>query len=175
MQELRSGSEAAAWQIVEQFGPYILRVVRRDLRNDLRREVDSADLVQAVWASFFLRSVMRREFDSPEHLVGYLAGVAKNKVMLEARFRIGTQRRDMRRTVSLSWAAARVSHNSDPHEIAVAREKWEQSVSGQSDTITSMVSMRLQGHTYKSIATELKCNERTVRRNVQRLLEVLTA
>ena len=52
MEQLRLGDQDAAWTIIEIYGPHIKRVVRRDMHDKLRSKYDSADFVQAVWASF---------------------------------------------------------------------------------------------------------------------------
>ena len=51
--QICSGSEEAAWNFIETYGPHIQRVVRRRLHQSLRSKFDSVDFVQMVWASFF--------------------------------------------------------------------------------------------------------------------------
>ena len=49
----RDGDEQAATAIVEKYGPIALRVVRRHLAPETRRLLDSGDLMQSLWRSFF--------------------------------------------------------------------------------------------------------------------------
>ena len=81
MQRLRNGSEEAARELLDRFGSYILRVVRRRLSRELRSKYDSVDFVQAVWASFFAEDSQDRRFDHPDALIAFLATLAQNKVI----------------------------------------------------------------------------------------------
>src|SRR5262249_36628315 len=81
MQRVRSGSQDAAQQLVEQYGQHILRVIRRMLHKKLRSKFDSLDFQQDVWASFFADQP-QKTFDRPEALAAFLAKVARNKVLM---------------------------------------------------------------------------------------------
>src|SRR5205085_6558387 len=89
--QLREGSEDAAWQLIELYGPHIHRVVRRTLDRRLRGKFDSVDFVQAVWASFFREPAQILEFQSPKQIVRYLATAAEFKVTDEMRRRLSTK------------------------------------------------------------------------------------
>src|SRR5688572_23874581 len=53
MQCVREGSADATKELLDRYGPHVLRVVRRKLNRKLRPKFDSVDFVQDVWASFF--------------------------------------------------------------------------------------------------------------------------
>ena len=46
---LREGSDEAFTLLLERFGPYVMRSVRRSLDRRLRARFDSQDFAQAVW------------------------------------------------------------------------------------------------------------------------------
>ncbi len=85
MDEVRQGSQDAAWTLLETYGPHVHRVVRRMLSAELRSKFDSVDFVQSVWLSFFANRSQVCDFAQPEQLVAYLAAMARNKVVTEVR------------------------------------------------------------------------------------------
>src|SRR6478736_4128141 len=53
IEQVRAGSQEAAWTLVEKYGRDVQRFVRRTLHQRLRSKFDSLDFVQIVWGSFF--------------------------------------------------------------------------------------------------------------------------
>ena len=95
-------SETSAQEIVDRYGTYILRAVRRRLNKKLRSKFDSTDFVQAVWASFFALTPERLQFERPKELVDFLMGLARNKVVDAVRQRMETQKYDVNRELPLN-------------------------------------------------------------------------
>ena len=81
MDAMAEGSEEAAWQLTELYTPHIMRAVRSSLPKRIRSKVDSQDFVQSVWASILLKRGRLAQFHKPEQFIGYLAAMAKNKVV----------------------------------------------------------------------------------------------
>ncbi len=54
MYRVQEGSEDAAWELVQRYGGYVRRAVRRVLDRRLRPKFDSLDFVQLVWQSFLV-------------------------------------------------------------------------------------------------------------------------
>ncbi|MCA9151905.1 MAG: hypothetical protein KDA92_21530, partial [Planctomycetales bacterium] len=50
LEQVRQGSDEAAWDLVETYGPHVLRTIRRTLSREIRGKFDSDDFAQAVWA-----------------------------------------------------------------------------------------------------------------------------
>ncbi len=175
MSRMRSGSTDAAWELVEMYGPHIRAVVRRMLDKRMRTVFDSEDFAQAVWASVIRRQDRLREIDEPRRFVGYLAALARNKVVDEVRRRKGTLKYDINRQRSLDdsvfrHGAALAAPQATPSEWAIARERWSRLVAGQPEKHRKVLELRLAGVTYADIAEELDIHERTARRVVERLL-----
>jgi RNA polymerase sigma-70 factor (ECF subfamily) len=177
--QVRKGSEDAAWRLIEHYGPHIQRVVRRTLDRRLRGKFDSVDFVQAVWASFFREPAQIREFQTPEQIVGYLATSARYKVVDEMRRRLGTKKHDVTRELPLDDSTLGsdplISDGPTPEEIAIAREVWNDLISGQTTRHQEIVRLRFAGATFPEIAKELDIHERTARKVMDRLLRLKSA
>lgn len=175
MDQMRSGSTEAAWELVELYGPHIRAVVRRMLDDRMRTVFDSEDFAQAVWASVIRMQHRLKEIDEPRRFVGYLAALARNKVVDEVRRRKGTLKHDIKRQRSLDDSvfrrdAALAAPQATPSQWAIAREKWSRLVASQPEKHRKVLELRLSGATYADIAEELNIHERTARRVVERAL-----
>ena len=171
----REGSQEAAWDLVELYGPYILRVVRRSLSRQIRSKFDSQDFAQAVWASFFTHRDRLLDIEKPEQLVGLLATMARHKIVDETRRRLDTEKHDVRRERSMDdWNVVipdtLASNDPTPSQVAMARERWNQMMHSQPEQSRRIVSMRLAGETPQTIARAIGVNQKTVQRVLRRLL-----
>src|SRR5262245_4115649 len=89
MQRLAAGSPDAADELYTLFGGHVRRIIRQRLGPQLRREFDSLDFLQDVWASFFAEP---RVFRLPSDLTAFLFSVARHKVTDKVRQRVRTQK-----------------------------------------------------------------------------------
>ena len=172
--ELRKGSDEAAMELLDRYGHHVYRVVRRRLAKELRPKFDSADFVQAVWASFFANVDRVAEFESPQRLVAYLSGIATKKVVDEVRRRLVYRNRNVHREVAMQAVPDSTDRQfagpqPTPSEIAVAREERERIFLDQPSHCRRMIEMRLDGAKYVEIAAALGVHERTVRRVFDKL------
>lgn len=175
MDQLQHGSQDAAWELIEVYGPHVRRYVRRTLTSDMRSKFDSIDFAQVVWASFFREPQRIRELTTPQQLLGYLATMARNKVIDESRKRLDSRKRDVRREESLEHTKSGEkrllhSHDPSPSSVAVARERWNRLVRNQPEDVRQILELRFRGETYDEIARRLDINEKTVRRTLARLI-----
>jgi RNA polymerase sigma-70 factor (ECF subfamily) len=176
MERLQDGSQDAAWELIEVYGPHVQRFVRRTLTQDLRSKFDSIDFAQIVWASFFRAPDRIRQMETPQQLMGYLAAMARNKVIDESRRRLDSRKHNVRLEVSverMDAAAAQGlrSHDPSPSSVAVARERWDRLVVNQPADVRRILELRFQGETYDEIARQMQLNERTVRRVIAKLIK----
>jgi RNA polymerase sigma factor (sigma-70 family) len=174
MEGVRSGSQDAAWELIEIYGPHIQRVVSRKLDRRLRSKFDSHDFVQAVWASFFRPSSRPREFEHPKALVAYLGNMARNKVVEEMRRRFDTAKYDVTKEQPLTESddspPPQDVRQPTPSQVAIAREQWEHMLDGQPKHYQQIVQLRFEGSTFAEIAEELGIHERTARKVIQKML-----
>jgi RNA polymerase sigma factor (sigma-70 family) len=178
--QVREGSEEAAWELVNRYGAHIHRAVRRVLNERLRSKFDSLDFVQIVWNSLFRARDKLDRFERPEELAAYLVVMARNKVGMEVRRRLMTEKYDVNRERSLDQMCANresdiPGRSPSPVEIAVARERWDRLLEGQPPHYREIIRLRLRGYTYQSIAEAVHLDECTVRRFLKRLLHTSAA
>lgn len=178
MSQVREGSDVAAEALLQEYGKYVLRAVRRRLPPVMRSRYDSCDFTQAVWASFFGNLTEVCEFQSPQAFVAFLTRVASNKVVDEGRRQMTTQRRDVRRERSLNNAAAMATNEllaNDPtaSQWAMANEQWRRLLESETGVNREIIELRMHGVAHKDIAERLGIHERTVRRILRRTLDRL--
>lgn len=174
MDRIRGGSEEAAWELVERYGDRVQRAVRRSLNQRLRSKFDSLDFVQLVWSSFFRTKGQVNRFDRPEELAAFLITMARNKVGMEVRRRLSTEKYNINREISLEQRDARIpfgipDREPAPVEIVIARERWDRIMENQPGRYRRIVELRLQGNTHQEIADEIGVAACTVRRFLKKL------
>jgi RNA polymerase sigma factor (sigma-70 family) len=103
--------------------------------------------------------------------------VARNKVRMEQRRRLRSGKYDIRRERPIDdvYFVGDGSGIHDPgprpSEVAIVRERWDTMLAQQSPRSRRIVELRLAGRTYQEIGQELGIDERTVRREVERMLQ----
>jgi RNA polymerase sigma-70 factor (ECF subfamily) len=88
IRRVRAGDHSAAAELVERYLPAVRRVIRLKLRHSppLRRVLDSMDVCQGVFASFFIRAAFGQyELERPDQLIRLLVVMARNKLVSESR------------------------------------------------------------------------------------------
>lgn len=174
---LRGDAEAAA-QLLEIYGPHVLRLVRRRLSHRLRSRFDSVDFVQSVWASVFREPDRLRRMMHPDELVQFLRAMARNKLSDETRRSFRTLKRSVWRETSMQEVAAqagvapefRDERQPEPSDVAVAREQWDRIFGQSRRRHREIVALRFLGNTFAEIAEQLRIHERTARKIVGRML-----
>ncbi len=174
MERVRQGSDDAIRELVEIYGPHIMRAVRRTLNRQMRSKVDSVDFTQAVWASFFANRTAIEALDQPEALIGFLVKVARNKVVDEFRRLFNTKKHNLNRERSLNGSAALeagfvAARMPTPSQVAVGHELEERLLAGQPPHYQQILRFRQQGMTQEEIAERMQLSVRTVQRVLQRL------
>jgi RNA polymerase sigma-70 factor (ECF subfamily) len=172
LKRAQDGSQDATCELIDSYGPHIVRAVRRKLNKAIRAKFDSIDFVQAVWASFFAAPKPLTDFRSPGELVKFLAALAQNKVVDEIRRRMETDKYNVNRERSLDDSAWEMHEHCpaaqpSPSELAVAEELWRRMLRGKSEHHRRILQLRREGNTHRQIADQLHMNERTVRRVIK--------
>jgi RNA polymerase sigma-70 factor (ECF subfamily) len=174
LQRIRNGDEAAAQQLVTDYGPHILRVVRRRLIRQLRNQFDSVDFEQSVWGTFFQTPPDQCTFDSPEALIAYLENMARNKVIRAYRRNLKTQKRDFGNIKSLDkpgpTQASRVpAQQPTPSQCAIADDQFRQMLQRLPPQQQRVLCLLRLGYTPQEAAQQVGVHIKTVRRLVDQL------
>jgi RNA polymerase sigma factor (sigma-70 family) len=173
--QVGQGSEDAARELVRQYAEALRRTVRRILNVKLQPLFDSLDFVQLVWSSLFRYRDRIETFQTPEELAAFLTTLARRKVRSETYRRLCTDKRNVNRERPLDpdeeqQTAAPLGQSPEPSEIAIANERWDRLLAGQSSQYRRIIQLRLQGHTHEDIADILGISTRSVGRFLKQLL-----
>ncbi|HEV3117760.1 MAG TPA: sigma-70 family RNA polymerase sigma factor [Gemmataceae bacterium] len=174
MRRVSEGSEDAVKELLERYGPSILRVVRRRLSRRMRSKFDSADFTQSVWASFFAVPRGGLDFKTAEAFVAYLVNMTRNKMVDALRRRQALKKYNVNREHSLEGSAALEARGiagaqPTPSQILVARERFQQLAQGLPAHQRIVLEFLRQGSTHQEIADALGINEKSIRRLVEKI------
>ena len=180
---VRAGDETATRILLQSFEDDVRKAVRGRLPRALRTQFDSMDFVQSVWQSFFSSCDQDPEaFQDARHLRGYLAGVARNKVLEVHRQRTRTKKYDMNREERLNARRGDQDVQRDlpakgptPSQSAQADDRFAVLIAGRPPEEVRIVELRRQGLTLKEIAERVGKDERSVRRVIESIRERMSA
>ncbi|MEX0714918.1 MAG: sigma-70 family RNA polymerase sigma factor [Pirellulales bacterium] len=176
MERARNGSQEAAREIVEEYGEYVERAVRRMLNKKMRRQFDSSDFTQAVWSSVFANLANLEGVDGPASLARYVLGTGKNKVIEEFRRLLQTGKYNVNRERSLDGSAEYeaiqlAGRDPSPSEVAATNEAVARTMSKLPLHYQEIFRLRQQGMTQAEIAARTGLHIRTVQRVIHRFPE----
>jgi RNA polymerase sigma-70 factor (ECF subfamily) len=175
LNRLRLGDEHAAGQLVSEYGPHVMAVVRRRLNRQIRVRLDSQDLAQTIWKSFFLNIVEMTKVRSPEELIGRLVGMAQHKLTdayrrhLYAAYNGAVHERPLEPKDSQGERIA--SSGATPSQFAIMHERWQKLLADASPLARKVLRRRMKGETFEDIAASLGISARTARRAVADLCD----
>jgi RNA polymerase sigma factor (sigma-70 family) len=170
---VQAGDGDAAQQLYAEYGPHLLRAVRRRLHQRLRQKFDSLDFTQDVWASFFVDNAGRFEISSPAQLANLLTTMARNKVAEMTRQRLMRHKHNINRELALdgiagggdSFPAAQPT----PSQIVIGKEAWDQMLAGQPPVYRRILLLLRQGMNQDTIAEELGISKKMVQRVIRKI------
>lgn len=167
----RTGSNSALLNLLAACSTQVYAAIRRRLPSGGRRRYDSDDIAQAVWASFFAQTANFRRFRNLEEMVGFLAQMARNKLVDNARHEL-RQRRDERRTVPLDSELRDnlADHQPRPSQMIAHQEVLDRALQSRSDRERSILELRAQGFSHVEIAERLSMHPGSVRRILARCI-----
>lgn len=112
LREAQAGSASALAALLERHQARIRALVRQRLGQELRRELDSGDLVQEALVEV-VQAFPRFELRDERSFVRWLAALVENRLRELARFH-GREKRDLRRRVALPSEDGSVAGPADP-------------------------------------------------------------
>ncbi|MDB5313629.1 MAG: polymerase sigma factor [Gemmataceae bacterium] len=175
--QFQAGDHAALAALYAEYGGLVREAVRRRLPDRLRKEYDSLDFAQDVWASFCHLPPGKHHFATPEDLGGFLVRVAHNKVIDVCRRRLGTQGYDVTREQPLVRAADGADvpvpdRQPTPSQWAIAAERWAEIAAALPAQHVAVIERLREGFTQQEVAAMAGITDRTVRRIVDRVREL---
>jgi RNA polymerase sigma factor (sigma-70 family) len=171
MDRAKAGCHAARRELYNQYGPVVLRVVRRRLHPKMRPQFDSQDFTQDVWASFFHLAPDRFEFAGPDELAGFLEGMAKHKVGMQYRRKMQGVRENLDRDRYLADVGEVGGRDATPSQHAVADEGWDAMLAGQPPLMRHVLALLRLGYTYDEVGARTGLHPKAIQRRVRRLTE----
>jgi RNA polymerase sigma factor (sigma-70 family) len=164
IRRIRAGDEHAAHELVERYGPAMRRAVRVRLRDPrLRRLVESVDICQSVFGSFFPRAALGQyDIESPDQLLRLLFTMARNKLANQAR-RGRADCRDEGRLNRAAMVEECEATGAGPGRQVEARDLLEEARSRLSVDERRLFERRAQGASWAEIAAELGGNPDALR------------
>ncbi len=168
---VREGDELAATELYERYAARVFGLVRSQMAEQLRAQVEPEDVVQSIFKSIF-RGMNSGGYNAPPAgtLWQLIAVIAVHKVRRNATRRMAAKR-DSRRTESLDqldYIAARDRESPEEIELAI-----REAIECLKATEQEAVLLRIQGYTVEEIADSLGRSRRTVERQLQRARELL--
>lgn len=172
---IKGGSDEAAWELVEEYGPHVHAVVSRRLNPSMRRAFDTNDFLQAAWASLFRILPRLTLVNDPKKFVALLATIACRRMNNEYRRRhlVDPDKLQMSHAGSEapSLSERQVGRDPTPSQISVARERWRNLISSLPQQHVDVINFRMHGMTQQEIADRTGLSTRTVRRIIERALK----
>lgn len=170
---VRTGDQQAAEELVLRYEPAIRRTIRARLRDArLRRLLDSTDVCQSVLGSFFVRAALGRyELARPEDLLQLLTSMAHHKLTNEVH-RQRAARRDHRRLAAGPVEEHRVvAPGLTPSEHVAAQDLLQEARRRLSPEALRILTLREQGCTWDSVATQLGAGPEVLRKRLEREID----
>jgi RNA polymerase sigma-70 factor (ECF subfamily) len=172
LRRVRAGDEAAAFELVRQYEPYVRREVRLRLLDDrLRRKLDTMDVCQSVFASFFVRAALGQyDLEQPAQLLKLLAAMAHNKVVDQD---VAEKRgkRDRRRVEAGDPEERRLADpDPTPSEQVAARELLDEVRKRLTAEERELADQWAQGRPWAEIAAERGESPEALRKRLSRAL-----
>ena len=169
----RSGDDAAATALFERYFARLTALVQSRLGARLRARVDPDDVALSAYRSFFVRAAAGQfELCETGDLWRLLARMALHKLSHQID-RHTAEKRAVSMEEQLSDSHDLASAEPSPDEAAAISDELEFVMRSLDETERRTLELRLQGELIEAIAAELRQSERTVRRTLVRVREVL--
>ncbi|WP_337175798.1 sigma-70 family RNA polymerase sigma factor [Paludisphaera sp.] len=171
----RAGDQEAIRAFVLRYEDELRQMARGRLPRRLRGQLESMDIVQAVWQSFFTEAgAGPKDFENSRHLRGFLAGMVRNKVYEQDRRLTRTEKYAIAREEPLyvrrgdrEVAREVPAHDPTPSQNVQARDRLALLTAGRPEREAEILRLRRDGMTVDDIAARLGVNEKTVRRAIE--------
>ena len=173
MERFRRGDDDAATELYVKYADRLQRFATSSTSQQLSRQVDSEDVVQSVFRTFF-RRLSEGMFSSPagDEIWNLFLVLALNKIRQSARFHT-RKKRDWRLKAQLA-DVPELGRDLGEAPFATLQMTIEELLDGLSDTHRRMIEMRIQNFELEEIARETCRSARTVERVLKQFRDRLS-
>jgi RNA polymerase sigma factor (sigma-70 family) len=173
MQRVRAGDESAALELHATYADQLQRIIRVRLTQPaLRRQMDSIDICQSVFADFFVRTALG-EYDlrSPTELIKLLATMGRHRLIQHAQ-KQRAARRDIRRIEGGAVEDFAIpGGDGTPSQIVSARELLQRCQDRLTDDERALLEQRRDGYGWQEIAAATGKSAEAVRKQYERAIK----
>jgi DNA-directed RNA polymerase specialized sigma24 family protein len=176
MRRVQAGDPQAALEVVRAYEWAVRLQVRVRLTEpDLRRLLDSMDIVQLVWASFFPRAVAGQyELDDPHKLLNLLITLAHHKLLDQAKHLRRKRRGDGQVVGGLPAHSEPLDPSPGPAQVADERDYLQQFRQRLSAAEQVIWDQRLLGRSWVEIAAAHGTDPDVLRIQFHRMVDRVT-
>jgi RNA polymerase sigma-70 factor (ECF subfamily) len=177
LRRLRRGSQDAALQLYLRYAQRLRALAKAQCSADLARRIDTEDIVQSVFGSFFRRA---REgyYDVPagDELWKLLLVIALNKIRAQSAYHRAAKR-DVRRTTAgdLVLQGLEATGTDNDAEYAFLQMVIDEALQHLPPQHRAMRELRIQGYEVAEIAQQTGRSKRTAERILQEARKKLEA
>jgi RNA polymerase sigma-70 factor (ECF subfamily) len=173
LRRVRGGDQAAAAELVRHYEATVRRVARIQMRDPrLRRSLDSMDVCQSVFGSFFQRVYLGHyELKTPEDLCKLLATMARNKVIAQVRRPHVNRRQECRPDCAGAAGYEPPAPDASPVRHAEARDLLDAVRRRLTDEERWLAEQRAQGRPWAEVAAERNASAEALRKKHDRALQ----
>lgn len=173
MDRFRRGDDDAATELYVKYAGRLQRFANTNTSVPLRRQVDSEDVVQSVFRTFF-RRVSEGLFTGPpgDEIWNLFLVLALNKIRQSARFH-SRKKRDWRLTAPLA-DVPEPGRDLGEAPFATLQMTIEELLEGVTESHRRMIEMRIQGFELEEIAQATRRSARTVERVLKQFRDRLS-
>jgi RNA polymerase sigma factor (sigma-70 family) len=173
MLRVRAGSQEAASELCRRYDSTLRLIVRHHLAQPVRRLIDSADIVEVAWITFFGGPYRTKQFDTPAHLIAFLTSLALS-ALANVNRDLRRRRRDLRRDRSLAdpqtFAIAEGMHSkSTPLDVLATRDELDKVLADLPPKVREVLCLLRDGYSLEEVSTRLGVSTKTVSRMLARL------
>ena len=169
------GDVAAGQILLKEFSGVIARELRTQRRfQSLHTRLDSSDIAQSVWRSFFSAVVGGNAvFQESAEVAAYLAKLTRNKIESQLR-RHRAIKRDIRRTMNANELEFEEVGIKSPDQDATTLEFLQAVINRLTPDERRIAQRRAEGATWEELAAELGSTADAIRKRHVRAAERIT-
>ena len=170
----RAGDQDAARKLVDQYLDRLVAVARRRISQRLASRVDPEDVVQSVFRTFFLRAKDGQfKIKDQDDLCKLLMRITVHKVLKQVEYHTAGKRDANLETEQGNRTLERMhellARDPTPEAQVEFLDQLEKLLAELSPKERKILEMRMNGHSEREIAAELKVTDRTIRRLFERM------